>query len=65
MKRITLFILFLIIVSLACGGQPSTDSTTPQNADHMVEFDKAGVAVLREPSGGTICLQKHYDISIP
>jgi hypothetical protein len=51
MKHTTKFILFLIIFSLflltACGGQQSTDATTPPNADHLVKFNEEGIAVLR------------------
>jgi hypothetical protein len=67
MKHITLFILLLIIVSLACGAQPSAGIPTPLNADHLVEFNEAGVAVLRgAPSGGTHSSTKNtIDVSIP
>ncbi len=53
MKHIALFVLFLIIVGLACGGQPSAEIPTPPNTDHLVEFNEAGVAVLHGyPSAG-------------
>lgn len=48
MKRNTYIILILSIVSVllsACGGA-STDGVTP-TADHLVEFDEQGIAVLR------------------
>ncbi len=48
MKRTTQLILFLAIFSFsllpACGEQPST---TSPNGDHLVKFNKNGVAVLR------------------
>ena len=49
MKRITQYILVLTIVSVsllsACRGGSSTNAAP--NADHLVEFDKQGIALLR------------------
>jgi hypothetical protein len=75
MKQTTQLLLLLAIFGFAllpaCGAQPATGTTTP-NADHLVKFNKDGIAQLRGRirSGGfttdtSVTLNESIDIAIP